>query len=289
MNKKYFETKTGSIEEKITQIATEQQSIKKPELNVKLTVEKTYFEPKPGSISDVAAKIVSEALDPVNKDAVKKKFDNRKDKDIDNDGDTDSTDKYLHKRRSAISKNIKEMEYTSGGGMYALSAVKAKRQRIEKQLADLDRTDPKYAEKAKDLKDKIQKQKEIMQRKQKEVFDSYNPKLEAISPAQQAAIAISKKEKGEKPKNEEKVECSKCEGEGCSHCKDKGYHMEQTCPKCGKDHANKINASNCMGESKKTFSDLRTETKVIKLGDKGKTATGKEAGAVDVEPRAIPV
>jgi hypothetical protein len=64
---------------------------------------------------------------------------------------------------------------------------------------------------------------------------------------------------------------------------------EQICPKCGKDHANKINASNCMGENKKTFSDLRTETKVIKLGDKGKTATGKEAGTVDVEPRAIPV
>jgi hypothetical protein len=64
---------------------------------------------------------------------------------------------------------------------------------------------------------------------------------------------------------------------------------DKPCPKCGKDHANKINASNCMGESKKTFSDLRTETKVIKLGDKGKTATGKEAGAVDVEPRAIPV
>ena len=30
-----------------------------------------------------------EALDPVNKDAVKKKFKDRKDKDIDNDGDTD--------------------------------------------------------------------------------------------------------------------------------------------------------------------------------------------------------
>ena len=33
-------------------------------------------------------------LDPVNKDAVKKKFKDRKDKDIDNDGDVDSTDKY---------------------------------------------------------------------------------------------------------------------------------------------------------------------------------------------------
>src|SRR6056300_2019908 len=289
MNKKYFETKTGSIEEKITQIATEQRSIKKPEPNVKLKVEKTYFDVKPGSISDVAAKIVSEGLDPVNKDAVKKKFDNRKDKDIDNDGDTDSTDKYLHKRRQAISKNIKEMEYTSGGGMYALSAIKAKRQRIEKQLADLDRTDPKYAEKAKNLKDKIQKQKEIMQRKQKEVFDSYNPKLEAVTPDDKGEKINQMKHQKAKEGEKEKVECSKCEGEGCSHCKDKGYHMEQTCPKCGKDHANKINASNCMGESKKTFSDLRTETKVIKLGDKGKTATGKEAGAVDVEPRAIPV
>ena len=45
-------------------------------------------------------------LDPVNKVAVKKKFDDRKDKDIDNDGDVDSTDKYLHKRRKAISKAI---------------------------------------------------------------------------------------------------------------------------------------------------------------------------------------
>ena len=45
-------------------------------------------------------------LDPVNKDAVKKKFADRKDKDIDNDGDVDSTDKYLHKRRKAISKEI---------------------------------------------------------------------------------------------------------------------------------------------------------------------------------------
>ena len=46
-------------------------------------------------------------LDPVNKDAVKKDFDDRKDKDIDNDGDVDSTDKYLHKRRKAISKAVK--------------------------------------------------------------------------------------------------------------------------------------------------------------------------------------
>ena len=48
-----------------------------------------------------------EGMDPVNKDAVKKKFDDRKDKDIDNDGDVDSSDKFLHKRRKAISKAVK--------------------------------------------------------------------------------------------------------------------------------------------------------------------------------------
>src|SRR5210317_996666 len=47
--------------------------------------------------------------------------------------------------------------------------------------------------------------------------------LEAVSPAQQAAIAIAKKERGEKPKNE-KMECPKCKGEGCDHCDGKGYH-----------------------------------------------------------------
>jgi len=45
-----------------------------------------------------------EGLDAVQPKAVKKKFDDRKDKDIDNDGDVDSSDKFLHKKRKAISK-----------------------------------------------------------------------------------------------------------------------------------------------------------------------------------------
>jgi len=45
-----------------------------------------------------------EGLDAVQPKAVKKKFKDRKDKDIDNDGDTDSSDEYLHKRRKAVSK-----------------------------------------------------------------------------------------------------------------------------------------------------------------------------------------
>ena len=49
-----------------------------------------------------------EGLDKVQPKAVKKKFDDRKDKDIDNDGDVDSSDEYLHKRRKAISKATTE-------------------------------------------------------------------------------------------------------------------------------------------------------------------------------------
>ena len=47
-------------------------------------------------------------LDPVNKKALKKDFKNRDDKDIDNDGDVDDSDEFLHKRRQAVSKAVKK-------------------------------------------------------------------------------------------------------------------------------------------------------------------------------------
>jgi len=86
----------------------------------------------PDNLVDMVRQVLSgkpieekkEELDPVNKKAVKKKFDDRKDKDIDNDGDVDSTDKYLHKRRKAISKEIneKDMECPSCGKMMTAAA-----------------------------------------------------------------------------------------------------------------------------------------------------------------------
>ena len=45
-------------------------------------------------------------LDPVDDKANDKKFKDRKDKDIDNDGDVDSSDEYLHKRRKATDDAI---------------------------------------------------------------------------------------------------------------------------------------------------------------------------------------
>ena len=207
MGKTYFESKKGSVEDKINTIAKEQSTISasyKPD--VKLSVEKKYFESKKGSIEEIASKIVSEGLDKVNPDAVKKKFDDRKDKDIDNDGDTDSTDKYLHKRRAAISKAMKE------------DLGKEDEPKVQKIIGKLKKASDAHAGQAKDLEKAV---KEMVNQ------DDHGEKI-----------------------NQDKKDAA----------------MKKT-------------------DAKKTFKELRQ----VKLGDKGKTATGKDAGVIELEPQARPI
>ena len=106
---------------------------------------------------------VVEKLDPVGQE----------DADIDNDGDTDSSDKYLHKRRKAISKaikakkkTVKEQEAKIGGGNLKTLAAKATK-RIDADVdGDVDTHDPKSKEMGefvpgpdgKKLKPKVQKE-----------------------------------------------------------------------------------------------------------------------------------
>ena len=207
MNKKYFESKKGSVEDKINTIAKEQSTISASYTpDVKLSVEKKYFETKPGSLADAAAKVVSEGLDKVNPVAVKKKFDDRKDKDIDNDGDTDSTDKYLHKRRAAISKAMKE------------ELGKEDEPKVQKIIGKLKKASDAHAGQAKDLEKAVKE-------------------------------AVNQDDHGEKI-NQDKKDAA----------------MKKT-------------------DAKKTFKELRQ----VKLGDKGKTATGKDAGVVELEPQARPI
>ena len=327
MNKKYFETKTGSLEEKITQIAKEQPTITKQEPQIKLEVKNTYFDTKPGSIADVAAKVVSEGLDPVNKDAVKKKFDDRQDKDIDNDGDTDSTDKYLHKRRAAISKATSE------------SLDDKDKPTVKKIISKLKGASQAHAGQAKDLEKAVSEEKDcgpgMYYCKTSGTCKPLSMKKEAVMPDDKGEkINQMKHQKAKEGEKEivkpvsEKVECSKCKGKGCDHCNGKGYHMKEETSPAEKIAALRVRqmklqtkvrdmdqgdpknktpmaiAKNDLDsiqrkmddlkkqgskQEKKTYSELRKETKEIQLGDKGKTLTGKNAPKIDVEPRANPI
>ena len=242
MGQKYFETKEGSLEAVSTKIAQEQPTIKKPEPNVKLE-RKTYFENKPGSLGDVAAKVVSEAMDPVNKDAVKKKFADRKDKDIDNDGDVDSSDKFLHKRRKAISKAMKE------------DLGKEDEPKVKKIIGKLKKASDAHAGQAKDLQKamteddmakfhKMQKDGKSAEQIAKALdidVKSTKKLMDAVSPDDKGEI-INKKKQDLSTKGEKK-------------------------PIVLKD--------------KVKFSEMR-----IKLGKNGKTETGKDAPAIETEPKA---
>ena len=104
MGKKYLETKTQSLESSI--------------LGVWAEAAKKVSETNKNDKSDDG-----DGLDAVQPKAVKKKFKDRKDKDIDNDGDTDDSDKFLHKKRKAISKAMKDEGNAFGK---ALKAAKEK-------------------------------------------------------------------------------------------------------------------------------------------------------------------
>ena len=52
--------------------------------------------------------VYEKKMDPVDPKALKGDFEDREDKDINNDGKVDDSDRYLHKRRQAISKAMKE-------------------------------------------------------------------------------------------------------------------------------------------------------------------------------------
>ena len=299
MNKKYFDTRKDSLEDKINTIASEQSSISKPQTDVKLSVEKKYFETKKGSLEDLASKVVSESkLDPVNKDAVKKKFDDRKDKDIDNDGDTDSTDKYLHKRRAAISKAMKE------------DLGKEDEPKVQKIIGKLKKASDAHAGQAKDL-EKAMKEKAISTKGATRKPTSASDRLYLSNPNEhrrrqelefmykRILASMPEKERNSKEGKIQamdmaRVRSAKNKKDLTKNMKNKGT-LKIADSVTQDDHGEKQNAKKVKdytdpskGEKeivKKTFKELRQ----VKLGDKGKTATGKDAGIIELEPQARPI
>ena len=79
-------------------------------------------------------------MDKVQPKAVKKDFDDRKDKDIDNDGDVDSSDKYLHKRRAAISKAVKKEWVEADGSARRVAEGDGRKDKAMKEKVGLQRT-----------------------------------------------------------------------------------------------------------------------------------------------------
>ena len=62
-----------------------------------------------------------------------------------------------------------------------MRSIKAKRQQLEKELRALNKDDPSYKEKSAQKRKEIETQRELMARKQKEVYGSFDPSIEEVS------------------------------------------------------------------------------------------------------------
>ena len=280
MGEKYLQSKSGSLEDLATQIASKQ-SETKVEQKVKLESPKTYLGLKENSVTAVAARVVSEALDPVNKDAVKKDFKNRKDKDIDNDGDVDSTDKYLHTRRQAISKATKSETHTftaqpmnkkrreAPGEKQVINPIKEGRMKeiaIDVKELSADDFKKKYGETKAEMQKKLGKVevKEPyavgMAQAMKQKKDKPPLEKSTITKAHDIAKAIMKKEQ----------DVSKAAVDKFHTKLDKLVHKS-----FGHSSAEKKAKT-----EKKTYSNLRAEVENGK-----KTMTGQKPAVIDTEPK----
>jgi hypothetical protein len=214
MSKKYLDTKSGSLEEKISQIAKEQPTIKKPEPNVKLET-KTYFGVKEGSLAAVAAKVVSEEteyqakfkkeLEKTGKsvaqmsDAEKKAFFNKMDTMHKAKNETHTwTKNVIYKKQKETGGEKEIIKPIKEGGMKDIATDRAELERLTKRVEDL-RKNKKTA--SDENKDKIQK--DILQT-QKSVADlrlkmKSAPVVEKVDEPYAVGMAAAMKQTGDKP------------------------------------------------------------------------------------------
>jgi hypothetical protein len=82
----------------------------------------------------VALALEAKKLDKVNPDALKGDFEDREDKDIDNDGDVDDSDEYLHNRRKTIMKAMKKESVGLDEAMFTVNDIDGMAKEIKSGL-----------------------------------------------------------------------------------------------------------------------------------------------------------
>ena len=173
MGKKYLDTKEGSLEQSV--LGVWQTAIDEGEARMDGRT-KQYKEHR-AKLESRRSK-AQEKLDPVGKE----------DGDIDNDGDKDSTDKYLAKRRKAISKAIKkdkkeETDLEEG-------PFSSKSSKIQTKVAPAVKTFKDKGKKSKSKKEEVEESYEIG-------TDEYRKHTQDVTPGEDGEWVDAVKKKNE--------------------------------------------------------------------------------------------
>lgn len=168
-----------------------------------------------------------EAIDPVDKKELKGKHADRDDKDIDNDGDTDSSDKYLHLRRKAISKKVDENPVV---GAMVRSAARAAAGSMAKSAMKKEEVEAVDEAATRQMPGKMPARRNGKTGAPKMTGDSI--KIQRVKDKAHADAMGRHVKSGRKKSlkamymedDKKREECTLCMGKGCEHCDNTGYH-----------------------------------------------------------------
>ena len=152
-------------------------------------------------VSDTAQEIEEKKLDPVNDKENDKEFKDRKDKDIDNDGDVDSSDEYLHKKRKATDDAIDaKKEAVEAEGEEEVAPAPKKKEKVVDTKRDQSTKDIKHNDHTSDKKAEISKIESVDTR---EAFIAMWSQIEEAKDPKKGATAPEEIDSKESPKSKE--------------------------------------------------------------------------------------
>lgn len=199
--------------------------------------------------------VVEKKLDPVNHKALKGKHADRMDKDIDNDGDVDSSDEYLHKRRKAVSKSMTKeaQDLDSENVLKALKHDCATHVQHEQWGAG-ECIPGEHTLVEQEDGTAIVTHYDVMFEHGIE-FDVSVEDVEIV--AEKSHLHAAKKH----AKMQKEQMCPKCAGKGCEHCDGKGTHeaYEAMCGKMNASYGKKMKKEEVEVVSEGTVAEFEEE------------------------------